>query len=330
MAELEINEYTKTRTAATIQGDDLLGPDSTEDAGTTFESAKMKVSEFLSYINSSIANLYTSDGTLSDHRNVTLGGKTLSFIQGKIRFKSTGGDIPFSLDNSSGVERVQLKYASGVDTGEIIASNAAGEFFKSSDGITTLSNPSDIERNLILGIGTTKGGIEFNSGNALSSKIYDRNDGTHNKGLSLQSRDNVFEFIDNSGATTTAELQVGKLSQVRSIQGWSIATLVIQGAYTPNDVTDGIRFETANASNVYEPRFEIEADSSNVNAYFTNISNLGINTSSQFGSGEGVVGLSNVTTVPTTNPTGGGVLYSEGGALKWKGSSGTITTIAIA
>jgi hypothetical protein len=33
-------------------------------------------------------------------------------------------------------------------------------------------------------------------------------------------------------------------------------------------------------------------------------------------------------TVPTANPTGGGVLYVEGGALKYRGSSGTITTIA--
>lgn len=32
--------------------------------------------------------------------------------------------------------------------------------------------------------------------------------------------------------------------------------------------------------------------------------------------------------VPSTNPSGGGVLYSEGGALKWRGSGGTITTIA--
>ncbi len=35
-------------------------------------------------------------------------------------------------------------------------------------------------------------------------------------------------------------------------------------------------------------------------------------------------------TVPTANPTGGGVLYVEGGALKYRGSSGTITTIAAA
>jgi hypothetical protein len=44
--------------------------------------------------------------------------------------------------------------------------------------------------------------------------------------------------------------------------------------------------------------------------------NAGVGTSTQFGSGAGVFGIANATTVPTTNPTGGGVLYIEAGALK--------------
>lgn len=55
--------------------------------------------------------------------------------------------------------------------------------------------------------------------------------------------------------------------------------------------------------------------------------NLRVNTSS-VGGGAGVIGLANATVPPPANPTGGGVLYSEGGALKWRGSSGTVTTIA--
>ncbi|MDH5654205.1 MAG: hypothetical protein OEZ39_20300 [Gammaproteobacteria bacterium] len=41
-----------------------------------------------------------------------------------------------------------------------------------------------------------------------------------------------------------------------------------------------------------------------------------------------VIGIPNATTVPTTNPTGGGVFYASGGALYWRGSSGTVTLIA--
>lgn len=46
------------------------------------------------------------------------------------------------------------------------------------------------------------------------------------------------------------------------------------------------------------------------------------------GGGQTVLAIQDATTVPSTNPTGGGVLYSEAGALKWRGSSGTVTTIA--
>lgn len=58
--------------------------------------------------------------------------------------------------------------------------------------------------------------------------------------------------------------------------------------------------------------------------------NVGVNTTDQFGSGVKVIGIANAGTVPTTNPVGGGVLYAEAGALKWRGSAGTITTLAAA
>lgn len=47
-----------------------------------------------------------------------------------------------------------------------------------------------------------------------------------------------------------------------------------------------------------------------------------------FGSGLGVVEIHNRSVVPTTNPTNGGLLYVESGALMYRGSSGTVTTVA--
>jgi len=58
--------------------------------------------------------------------------------------------------------------------------------------------------------------------------------------------------------------------------------------------------------------------------------NAGINGAISAGGGVGILSVKNATTVPTTNPTGGGVLYCEGGALKFRGSSGTVTTLAAA
>lgn len=56
--------------------------------------------------------------------------------------------------------------------------------------------------------------------------------------------------------------------------------------------------------------------------------NIGVRTSSEFGSGEGVIGIQNRAVAPSTNPATGGVLYVESGALKYLGSGGTFTTIA--
>ena len=57
---------------------------------------------------------------------------------------------------------------------------------------------------------------------------------------------------------------------------------------------------------------------------------FGVGTTDQFGSGSVVIGVANATTAPTTNPTGGGVMYAEAGAGKWRGSSGTVTTFGTA
>jgi hypothetical protein len=46
--------------------------------------------------------------------------------------------------------------------------------------------------------------------------------------------------------------------------------------------------------------------------------------------GAGVVYFANAGSIPTANPVGGGILYTEAGALKWRGTGGTVTTIAAA
>jgi hypothetical protein len=55
--------------------------------------------------------------------------------------------------------------------------------------------------------------------------------------------------------------------------------------------------------------------------------NIGIGVSSFGTSAAKVLGMANAT-APTTSPAGMGQLYVEGGALKFRGSSGTVTTIA--
>jgi hypothetical protein len=64
---------------------------------------------------------------------------------------------------------------------------------------------------------------------------------------------------------------------------------------------------------------------------FSNSRNIQVfSSTTSYGGGAGVMGIANATTVPTSNPTGGGILYVEAGALKYRGSSGTITTLGAA
>jgi hypothetical protein len=60
----------------------------------------------------------------------------------------------------------------------------------------------------------------------------------------------------------------------------------------------------------------------------TDDGNVGIGAMTDFGDGAGVIGIANAAANPTTNPIGGGLLYVEDGALKYRGRSGTVTTLA--
>lgn len=79
--------------------------------------------------------------------------------------------------------------------------------------------------------------------------------------------------------------------------------------------TGGFEFFASNAS-YNTTRLKVQNDG-----------NIGVNTTAFGTSALGVLSIANGT-APTTSPAGVGQLYVEGGALKYRGSSGTVTTIA--
>ena len=88
----------------------------------------------------------------------------------------------------------------------------------------------------------------------------------------------------------------------------------------------------------YSTRPEIGAISNHPVGFITNnITQMLLDTSGNLGLGvtafgtsaAKVLGMANAT-APTTSPAGMGQLYVEAGALKYRGSSGTVTTIAVA
>jgi len=205
--------------------------------------------------------LYTADGTVGAGRVATL-TDTLLFSGGEVTIKGFGntpGGFGLIVENLAGTDGLKVE----------------------DNGVVTLPNIQQNQECLVLGASTNKGGIAFNTGYGTYSKIYDRNDGTHNLGLSLQSRTSVFEFISNTGVTINAKILVGEISSLRTITGDLVTPLIIQGASTPNDANDGVRFQTADSLNAMYDRLQIEADNilpALPKAYFSAISGLGINT----------------------------------------------------
>ena len=132
--------------------------------------------------------------------------------------------------------------------------------------------------------------------------------------------------------TTSVSMPTDRRGLVIRPNGVNSGELLIQSSNNTNGTTDGMAI-----SNIYNDgaaiyqraNFHLRFGTNNLERMrLTEDGNLGINTTNQFGGGVKVIGIASCTTVPTTNPSGGGVLYVENGVLKYRGSSGTVTTIA--
>jgi hypothetical protein len=121
---------------------------------------------------------------------------------------------------------------------------------------------------------------------------------------------------DFTSAATPVFIIRGASAQTANLQEWQnsggtvVASMSVAGSINlPNGISNGtnncITFTTGTNRSV----------------------GLAISSPS-LGGGVGVISIGNAVTVPASNPTGGGILYVEAGALKYRGSSGTVTTIA--
>jgi hypothetical protein len=126
--------------------------------------------------------------------------------------------------------------------------------------------------------------------------------------------------IGTSSPLSKFEVDVGRSTFSASSEPYSI------GVRYNNT---GGRFYVGAASASATPDMVFSAATGDERMRITNAGNVGIGTTS-VGGGVVVVAIADATTVPASNPTGGGVLYVQAGALKYRGSSGTVTTIAAA
>ena len=93
----------------------------------------------------------------------------------------------------------------------------------------------------------------------------------------------------------------------------------------------GVRLELSSGAVVLFEATDVQAEATAASRIVSLLRGSAI-TSTQMptGTGDLVAFIGNCATAPTANPVGGGILYVEAGALKYRGSGGTVTTLGAA
>lgn len=140
----------------------------------------------------------------------------------------------------------------------------------------------------------------------------------------------VKSLVRNSGAGDVTDLMAHQVSFRNNGAGnvTSACCLDVQSpTYGAGATTDvfGLRIASLNDATVTNAFGVYQVGTTDVNFF---AGNVGVGTDAEFGSGQSVIAIANATVVPSTNPTAGGVLYVNAGALTYRGSAGTVTVLA--
>jgi hypothetical protein len=171
--------------------------------------------------------------------------------------------------------------------------------------------------------GTNNGGIEFYYGNGSSTVEAMRINSSGYVGIGTSAPGAKLD-ISGDIATTVNSYISSNVFYDYSAANWKYKANGVASIIKLAETTGGLVVNTFINNNsgygtVATPieRFRIDATTGNI----------GIGTASFGTNAAKVLGLVNAT-APTTSPAGMGQLYVENGALKYRGSSGTVTTIA--
>lgn len=133
----QINQYIKIRTALTLDANDLMDLDSTDDAGVTFESAQMTIANLLAYINANGDNIYNNDGAISATRTLSAQGFDTTWVEGNVIVEGVeaAAEFGFRVKDQTGTEKAHLIYDKTLVSSEFSLSDAGGEFLNAANGL---------------------------------------------------------------------------------------------------------------------------------------------------------------------------------------------------
>jgi len=158
--------------------------------------------------------------------------------------------------------------------------------------------------------------------NANSSIFFGTNIGSNVlaqwNGISTSGAVTTFTFTVPANTNQTLSTNIPNFRVTGANKQWATGALATQyfNYFTANTVS----FVGASTA-THVANFRVDAPLQGTNATATNLYAIDCG-GHQF--------IANSVGVPVNNPTGGGILYVEAGALKYRGSSGTVTTLGLA
>jgi hypothetical protein len=152
----------------------------------------------------------------------------------------------------------------------------------------------------------------------------------------LESLESNFSLQKTNTNTVDSQLQSSYKRLDETVRSLGTINVDIENITTlSNQAISIANTAIAGLNSLANPGSSYSIDASNVTtgtmaqARVTNLSSdLALKANAASPSITGVASIANASPVPSTNPVGGGFLYSENGALKWRGPSGLVTTIA--
>lgn len=266
-------------------------------------------------------SLFVTDAGLDAVQvGTTTAGNIADFRSTGIVFNESGDDRDFRIEGDTAENLVVVD--AGLDAFRVGTTVAGALFDVQPTGIVVNNAEADIDFR-IAGSGVTNG------------YFYDAGNNRHGFGTDTPERSihvvgNLIR-IDRDGdspgfitrRTTTGLGADAAISAMNAEALSSTSTVRTYGSFGV------IILDNTNAAEYASYRYRVI-----VNGTLTDVARFGHNASlfgsGSFGGGAGMFFIANRTTAPTSNPSGGGILYVESGALKYRGSSGTVTTIASA
>jgi hypothetical protein len=266
----------------------------------------------VAYLNGSKA-LTSGSALVFDGTNLGIGTNSPGY---KLTVQSAIDTYAFNIRDTIGNERV------------LIGSRATAPV----DNITPVQMGNDNTGNLFLSSRTNAAsGINFYTNAGTAASLRATLDSSGNLGIGTSSPASLLEVRGTFGtATTAATISNGSASAASNIARMDFRLVNTFGGLERSAAIWGLNPNAA-ANNGGALVFGVSANGTATTpaevARFDQAGNLGLGVTSFGTSAATVLGIANGT-APTSSPAGMGQLYVEAGALKYRGSSGTVTTIA--